>query len=592
LEARHGGGKKDVSVLFTYTCLDKYLKDQGIFGFLITQAVFKTKGAGEGFRRFKVKSSTLKVGKVHDFVAVKPFEGANNRTASIFLEKNGKASYPIPYILWRPKETVGQTDSLEEALKKTERIEMLAKPSDERNVLSPWLTLPEKAMKAVEQARGKSYYKGYEGVNSGGANAVYWFKILDAEGQIDTNIETPPHLRRFYEEIITKLRPLLVENITKGMKKKIEKVSTVLEDFFVYPLIKSQHVEKWKINGYIYTLQLQDPVKRIGYDERWVKVNFPKTYAHLKSFEKVLKKRSSGVVRQLMEKGPFYSMYAVSAYTYSPYKAVWNQMGNRLSACVVSTVNDRFLGEKLILPEHVLAFIPTDNEREAHYLCAILNSSVVDLILRSIAGGTKSFGTPKIVEETIKILNFNEKNGIHVQLANLSKKAHKLASENNADELSKTEEEIDNTVARLYGLTDEELREVQNCLKLLEGEEVEEEVVEEESIEVTVDFLNAVATPNVAGSFEVAITNPLRDMIKIELQLPDRKVELKTDKEQDTIKVKTPPLPAGEHKIQYKIITGAKAAKAEFTLHVKEKKRFRKDQALTSKLDELLGDKA
>jgi hypothetical protein len=591
LAARHGGGKKDVSVLFTYTCIDKYLKDQGVFGFLVTQSVFKTKGAGEGFRKFKVKSVPLKVNTVHDFVAVKPFEGANNRTASIFLEKNGKTSYPIAYILWRPKEAVGQTDSLEEALKKTERIEMLAKPSDEKNALSPWLTLPEDALKAVQQARGKSYCRCYAGIYSGGTNAVYWVKILDVKEEKETDIEIPPHLRKFFGEKIRKLGFVYVENITEGMKKKIEKVSTVLEDFFLYPLIKSRHVEKWKINGYIYTLQVQDPVKRIGYDETWVKVNFPKTYAYLKSFEKLLLERAAYKKYMQGIKAPFYSMYNLGDYTYAPYKVVWNRMGSQLSACVVGKVSDKFLGGKLVLPENVIAFIPTNDVDEAHYICAILNSSIVDLILRSIAGGTKSFGTPKMVEDVIKIPRYDKNNKVQGMLVALSKRAHKLASENNASELSKSEEEVDETVARLYGLTDEELKEVKNCLKFLEGEEIEEEIVEEESIEVTVDFLNAVASPNAAGSFEVAITNPLKDTVKIELQLPDRKVELETDKEQDNIKVKIPPLPIGEHKITYNIITRAKVAKGEFTLYVKEKKKFRKDEALTSKLDELLGDK-
>ncbi|MBX5321086.1 hypothetical protein HN007_03720 [Candidatus Bathyarchaeota archaeon A05DMB-3] len=589
LAARHGGGKKDVSVLFTYTCLDKYLKDQGIFGFLITQSVFKTKGAGEGFRRFKVRNVPLTVNKVHDLVAVKPFEGANNRTASIFLEKNGKTSYPIAYILWRPKEAVGQTDSLEEALKKTERIEMLAKSSDEKNPLSPWLTLPKKALKAVKQARGKSHYRCYAGIYSGGTNAVYWVKILDVKEEKEADILIPPHLRKFFGEKIKKLGFVYVENITEGMKKKIEKISKVLDDFFLYPLIKSQHVEKWKINGYIYTLQVQDPIKRIGYDETWTKVNFPKTYAYLKSFEKLLLERAAyKKYMQDIKAAPFFSMYNLGDYTYAPYKVVWNRMGSKLSASVTGKVNDKFLGEKLVLPENVIAFIPTNDVDEAHYICAILNSSIVDLVLRSIAGGTKSFATPKIVEDSIKIPKYDKNNKVHGMLVTLSKRAHKLASENNASELSKTEEEVDEAVAMLYGLTDEELKEVKNCLKLLEGEEVEEEFVEEESMEVTVDFLNAVASPNVAGSFEVAITNPPKGTVEIELQLPDRKVELETDKEQEIIKVKTPPLPAGEHKIPYKIIAQGKVAKGEFTLHVKEKKRFRKEESLTGKLDELL----
>jgi len=474
LEARHGGGKKDISVLFTYVCVDRYLKEQGSFGFLMTQSVFKTRGAGEGFRRFKLKDIPLKVWKVHDFVALKPFEGANNRATAIFLSKNGKTEYPVPYIVWRQREAVEQSDSLDIVLRKTERVEMLAKPSDDRNVLSPWLTLPRKIQKVVERFRGRSHYRCYAGIYSGGANAVYWFRIVDLQGEKDVGIDVPLHLRRFFGKKVEKLKFVCVENVTEGMKKDVKSVKTVLEDFFLYPLIKSQHIEKWGINGYIYTLQMQDPIRRIGYDEYWVKVNFPKTYAHLKSFENLLKTRSSRVVRELMERGPFYSMYAVGDYTYAPFKVVWNQMGNRLTTCVVSSADDHFLGKKIILPEHVLAFIPTDNEDEAHYLCAILNSSIADLILRSIAGGTKSFGTPKIIEETLNLKKYNTTNKLHTKLATLSKKAHKLAQQNQTTKLRKVEEEVDKTVALLYGISEGEFKEIKKCLAVLEGEETEE----------------------------------------------------------------------------------------------------------------------
>jgi len=475
MAARHGGGKKDISILFTYACLDKYLKEDGIFGFLITQAVFKTKGAGEGFRKFRVKNVPLKVRNVHDFVAVKPFEGANNRTAAIFFEKGEKTEYPIPYVLWRAKAVVDQTDSLNEALMKTERIRMLAKPSDERNPLSPWLTLPERALDAVQKAKGKNHYRCYLGINTGGANAVYWFEIIDIEGEKETSIEVPLHLRRFFNEKVKKLRLIFVENITKGMKKKVKSIKTVLEDFFIYPMIKTQHIGKWKVDGYIYTLQVQDPVRRIGYDERWLKINFPRTYSHLKRFEKLLLNRSAFKKYMNGRRAPFYTMYNIGKYTYAPYKVVWNRMGKQMTACVVKEVNDRFLGEKLVLPDNVLSFIPTNNESEAHYICAILNSFVVDLVLRSIAGGTKSFGTPKMIEDVIKIPEYDAKNKIHAKLSALSKKAHQLASENNTYELSKVEEEIDKTVAELYGITDEEIKEIKKTLKILEGEKGKEE---------------------------------------------------------------------------------------------------------------------
>jgi len=533
LEARHGGGKKDISVLFTYVCVDRYLGEQGSFGFLITQSVFKSRGAGEGFRRFTLQNTPLKVWKVHDFVALKPFEGANNRATAIFLSKNDKTKYPISYIVWRPCEVVDQTDSLDAVLRKTERIEMVARPSDVKNVLSPWLTLPEGALKAVEKARGKSHYRCYEGINSGGANSVYWFRIIDQVGEMGVDIDVPLHLKRFFGEKIRRLKFVSVENITEGMKKEVKQVRTVLEDFFLYPLIKSQHIEKWRINGYIYTLQMQDPVKRIGYDESWVKVNFPKTYSHLKSFEKLLLYRAAYKKYMSVRNAPFYTMYNLGEYTYAPFKVVWNQMGNRLTACVISFADDPFLGRKIILPEHVLAFIPTDNEDEAHYLCAILNSSIADLILRSIAGGTKSFGTPKIIEDTLNLKKYDTTNKHHTKLATLSKKAHNLAQQNQTDKLEKVEQEIDKTVAQLYGITEDELKEIKKCLAILEGEELEEED-EEEIAELPpntpdISLRNNLVEEGKPFNVDVVISNPLdKPLTNVSVKLKvsdDRSIE-------------------------------------------------------------------
>jgi hypothetical protein len=582
LEARHGGGKKDISVLFTYACVDRYLKEQGSFGFLMTQSVFKSRGAGEGFRRFKLKDIPLKVRKVHDFVALKPFEGANNRATAIFLSKNGKTEYPVPYIVWRQREAVEQSDSLDVVLRKTERVEMLAKPSDDRNVLSPWLTLPRKIQKVVERFRGRSHYRCYAGIYSGGANAVYWFRIIELQGEKDVGIDVPLHLRRFFGKKIEKLKFVCVENVTEGMKKDVKSVKTVLEDFFLYSLIKSQHIEKWGINGYIYTLQMQDPIRRIGYDEYWVKVNFPKTYAHLKSFENLLKTRSSRVVRELMERGPFYSMYAVGDYTYAPFKVVWNQMGNRLTACVVSFANDPFLGEKIILPEHVLAFIPTDNEDEAHYLCAILNSSIADLILRSIAGGTKSFGTPKIIEETLNLKRYDATSRLHTKLTTLSKKAHKLVQQNQEDELRKVEEEIDKTVAQLYGIAEDELEEVRKCLAMLEGEETGEEG--EEVVDLPPTLPDISLRNNVVGEgkpfdVEVVVSNsfdkPLTN-VSVKLKLFDgRLIEKSFESVEGEVSfpISFDGLKAGEYKIEtvfnYVFENTPKRVEKNLTIYVK-----------------------
>ena len=53
-EARHGGGKKDLSMLMLYAAADRYLKPSGRLAMVVTQTLFQTRGAGDGFRRFRL----------------------------------------------------------------------------------------------------------------------------------------------------------------------------------------------------------------------------------------------------------------------------------------------------------------------------------------------------------------------------------------------------------------------------------------------------------------------------------------------------------------------------------------------------------
>ena len=91
-----GGAKYDLSMLMTYVSADRYLKRGGKLGFLVSQSLFKTSGAGQGFRRFRLPDNVA-IGPLlaQDLVQVKPFEGASNRTALAVFRKGSKTSYPV-----------------------------------------------------------------------------------------------------------------------------------------------------------------------------------------------------------------------------------------------------------------------------------------------------------------------------------------------------------------------------------------------------------------------------------------------------------------------------------------------------------------
>lgn len=561
-----GKMRRDISMVFTYLCTDRYLNDGGLFGFLITQMVFKTKGA-EVFRRFILPNRTpLKVIKAHDMVTLKPFEGAANMTSMLILEKGKRTEYPIPYVRWVKLRQGDLTSAtLEEACVLCSQQMLVAVPIDHQNPASQWLTGKLGTLDALNKISGRSSYKAFEGVHPAGANGVYWIKIREKTSQ----------------------KTILVENLPRLGRKKIQKILEYIEIDLVYPLIRSGDLKKWSARHTYY--MIIPHTKRTGWraiTDPMMKIKYPRTYNFFMNFKDVLIKRSA---YKLLRKGhPFYIMIDIHSHSFASFKLTWKQIGNRIDAAVLSSVDDPYLGKKPLMPQWTLAFIPMNSKDQAHYLCSILNSACVDLLIKSFSQyGGKGFAPPSILE-MINLPKFDVNNELHRKLSKLSRICHNLASEDKKDELVKVEDKIDRAVAKLYGLTDEDLKEVKKSLAILEGKEIEEEEVEEEPKEVNVDFLDAVVRPNVIGSFEVAVSNPLKEKVTVELQLPERPVKLETEKEEDKIRVKVPPLEMGEYKVPYKIITSEGVVEGDFTLYVKEEEKHRAREALASKLEKLL----
>jgi hypothetical protein len=132
-------------------------------------------------------------------------------------------------------------------------------------------------------------------------------------------------------------------------------------------------------------------------------------------------------------------------------------MGNKINAAVLAEQNNSYIGRKPLIPQETISFVPLENREEAHYLCALLNSSCVNFLVKSFSQlGGKSFATPSILEQ-IRIPKFDKANKLHLALAKLSEKTHELAEKELNGELAEVESEIDRLVAELYGLSEKEL---------------------------------------------------------------------------------------------------------------------------------------
>jgi SAM-dependent methyltransferase len=444
-----GKGKKDISMLMTFTVTDGLLRAGGKLGFVITQSVFKTAGAGKGFRQFRIpqtngKSVPLRVLHVDDMVALQPFEGASNRTAVMVLEKGKPTTYPVPYTVWRKVRGARFTydSTLEEVTNATVRLNFVAEPVNPSDPTSPWLTARPKALKAVRKVLGKSDYKAHEGVNTGGANAVYWVDIV---------YKRPDGL-------------VVVRNITEGAKVKVQEVTEPIEPDLLYPLLRGRDVQRWKAEPSAWIIVPHTPETRMRpIQMASMQKHYPNTYAYLKRFEAVLNQRKgfTGWERQFQQEA-FYAIQRVGTYTFAPWKVVWREVAHTLDAAVAPPFDD-----KPTVPDHTLILIDCASNEEAHYLCAALNSSPVRL---GVQAYIVLHPDPHILEH-IRIPRFDPKNPVHLRLAELSKQAHEAAKVGDETRLREIEAEIDRQAAKLWGLSDDELREIQQSLRELAGEE-------------------------------------------------------------------------------------------------------------------------
>jgi hypothetical protein len=260
----------------------------------------------------------------------------------------------------------------------------------------------------------------------------------------------------------------VVRNITEGAKVKVQEVTEALEPDLLYPLLRGRDVQRWKAEPSVAIILVHKKDGSI-ISEPELQGRFPRIYGYLKHFEAVLRRRRDAMVQGMYRRGlPFYSFSAVGTYTFAPWKVVWLGFGAReIKAAVIGQVDCK----PVMTNQAMHPFVSLEREEEAHFLCACLNSSIFDFAVKSHTQlGGKSFAQANILER-IRIPRFDPSDPVHCRLAELSEAAHAAAARDDARTLHELEAEIDHQAARLWGLSDAELREIQHSLAELEGEE-------------------------------------------------------------------------------------------------------------------------
>ncbi len=427
--ARLGGGKKDMSMLMTNVAAEEYLKPNGVLTFLITQTVLQTSGAGEGFRQFHTNRRALKVRCADDLANFNPFDDAANWSAIISLQRDALTTYPVEYRLWsrKPQARMSRHSTLAQALKATDRTDLLARPVRSGATNSPWLIGKAPALNAAHSIAGASDYQAKAGI-------TVW---LDGVFQVEVLGKRADGLIR-------------IRNHHDVGKTTLPAVEDAIEPDLLFPYVPWARLGRWDAQPDRYLIVPQDPATRAPYSLDEMRARWPQTLAYLKRFEEKLKGRS-GYKRYFNSSDPFYAIYNVSNASMSATKVAWRTMGTSMQATILSSSTaSHHMPSKTSVFKNTVVFVPVESDEEAQYLTALLNCSWADWLLRAsnVRGGKSAFATN--VLGSIAIPTYSRRSAIAKELSWLGGRAAEETSSGDGDALLLTEAQIDDAAARFW----------------------------------------------------------------------------------------------------------------------------------------------
>lgn len=222
---------------------------------MITQTLFKSKGGGQGFRRFQIDNKDhLSVVQVDDLVALQPFEGATNRTAVLALLKGEKTKAQVPYTVWTKKkgQDVSSDTAYVDVLKATSREELEARNIDPSDSTSAWITGNKQPLDTVARLVGASHYKARMGACFG-STGVFWVKVLS---KVNSTV-------------------FMVQN-SGGGKKHVKQVTASIESDLLYPILRGRDLKRWIGTPSLAVIMPQDQRKvSLPMTLREMKIKYP-----------------------------------------------------------------------------------------------------------------------------------------------------------------------------------------------------------------------------------------------------------------------------------------------------------------------------
>lgn len=312
-----GGTRIDFSALVLCKAMGTMLKQNGRAFFFLPLSLFCGDRAHDTFREFQAMGRKFAVTEVYEF------QNRNEIFKSVFVQYCAAAfqldvphTFPVPYFKYAKKaETMFYAWPLNASNTQWQFSPTDKKPSQ----LKPILRLPQK-----QQPR--------QGVNTCGARSIFVFN------------EYPDFL----------------------------------PSEFLYPLATSQNWQQDNATPQRWILLPYNRKTGRPFTDKELAVR-PVLKEYLLSHKEALLTRSGIILRDSISRGFWWSMLGVGAYSFTPYKVIWEALGKRnFSPIILSSID----GQPWQGNQAMHAFIPCPTLKKAQKVLAALKKAPITRILK------------------------------------------------------------------------------------------------------------------------------------------------------------------------------------------------------------------
>lgn len=405
------------ATLFMLRCAEFYLRDGGILAFVMPRSIFSADHHDIFRRQAFIPRVELEFRIIYDFKKVKPLFGMP--ACAIVAKKGRKTKYPVNCVKLQGTmlaKNVGWEAASKELTKR--KTSLALSYLGKRSALTP-------KKLSVDFRNTRSYYFDRFRQGASIVPRSLFFIEFQSGGKFGVNADFP--------KIKTSLRAM---NRAKKQYEDVE-IEGSVEHEYLYNAITGSELLPF---GHMPYLPIILPVEKIKGKLRIITAKEAKSQA----IEGLYKwfKEAEDVWKTVRGKKSGYSLYDWLDYENkltgqnlnSSYRVVFPGPSSTYLVSAVlpheklsAKVEGVTIPFKGLVIDHACLQYETENEEEAYYVCAMLNSKSIDRIIKPFQS-TGQGGEQNIHKKPLEIPipKFNEKNKIHKEISQIGKECSNL----------------------------------------------------------------------------------------------------------------------------------------------------------------------